>query len=675
MGSDKSAGTNQSGDFAQARLAAIVASSDDGMITRNLEGLVDTWNSAAERIFGYSAEEMIGKSLDVLLPPEGPDEEAKILDRVRRGERVDHFQTIRIAKDGRRVPVWLTISAIVDAGGRIVGTSNIVRDVTRSTEVERLFSAIVESSDDAIVSKDLTGTVRSWNVAAERIFGFTASEMIGQPILKIIPKERWSEETDILNRLRRGERVDHFETVRQRKDGTLIDVSVTISPIKDTTGRVIGASKIARDISALKQYVKEREQLLESEHAARKEAERVNRMKDEFLATLSHELRTPLNAIMGWSQLLRSGGGRPGAHDLRDGLEAIDRNARVQTQLIEDLLDMSRIVSGKLRLDVQQVDLSLVVRAAIESMQPAADARGVRVATVLDPRAGPVTGDPNRLQQVFWNLLSNAIKFTPRGGRVQVNLRRIDSHVEIAVSDTGEGISADFLPYVFSRFAQADQTTTRHHGGLGLGLAIVKHLLELHGGTVRAESAGKGKGTTFTVSLPLSAVLVQQEAEPPRSERTTPAGAVGDAANAAGSTLPLAIDLSGVRVLVVDDEPDARAMVTRVLETHGASVDATDSTTRALDQLKKQPPNLVLCDIGMPGEDGYQFLAKLRRLEPAEGGDTPVVALTAFARPEDRRRALLAGFQMHLPKPVETAELLAVVASLSGITRRDAVSR
>jgi len=512
-------------------------------------------------------------------------------------------------------------------------------------------AAIVATSDDAIVSKNLDGIVESWNAAAEKMFGYTAEEMIGKPIALLVPPERPDEEPGILARLRRGERVDHFETVRVRKDGKLIHVSVTISPIKDASGNIVGASKIARDITQTKRLMEERERLLNSERAARAESERVSRVKDEFLATLSHELRTPLNAILGWSQLLRSGAIQ--AREMGEAFETIERNARVQAQLIEELLDVSRIISGKLRLDVQPLDLCGVVDGVIESMRPAADAKEIRMQKTMDPAAGAVMGDANRLQQVIWNLLSNAIKFTPKGGRVQVLLQRVSSSVQISVSDTGQGVPPEHLSQLFQRFWQADASTTRKHGGLGLGLAIVRHLVELHGGTVHASSEGIGKGATFTVTLPLSSVKH-----------------FGNDSSVSQSTIPL--DLEGVRVLVVDDESDARNLIRRVLESHGAMVTMAESADEAMSAIRLQKHDVVLSDIGMPGEDGYALLARMRNLGVEEGRDTPAVALTAFARAEDRRRALLAGFQMHVPKPVEAGELIAVVANLSRMGRRNA---
>jgi PAS domain S-box-containing protein len=523
-------------------------------------------------------------------------------------------------------------------------------------EIHGRLAAIVASSDDAIISKDLDGIVQSWNAAAERIYGYTAAEMIGQPITLVIPPDRPDEEPQILERLKRGERVDHFETVRVHKDGHLIDVSVTISPIRGANGQIIGASKISRDITHLKRITREREQLYHNEQAARKEAERLNRVKDEFLATLSHELRTPLNAILGWSHILRSS---TSPQDLSQGLETIERNARLQTQLIEELLDVSRIISGKLRLDVQRVDLPTVVAESLESVRPAADAKHIRLSKVIDPSAGPVMGDSARLQQVMWNLLTNAVKYTTKAGRIQVLVHRVASQVHIEVSDNGQGIEPDFLPHLFTRFAQADSSTTRRHGGLGLGLAIVRHLVELHGGTVLAASAGAGQGATFTVQLPLAVIH-----QTPSVEGHTPPGATPGTAVAS-------MDLTGVKALIVDDEPDACALVQRLLEANHAIVVAAQSAAQALELLRKERPDVLLSDIGMPGEDGYQLLKKVRELPASEGGATPAVALTAFARSEDRRRALIAGFQLHVPKPVEPAELLTVVASLTGKGRKN----
>ncbi len=391
-----------------------------------------------------------------------------------------------------------------------------------------------------------------------------------------------------------------------------------------------------------------------------REAQEVNRLKDEFLATLSHELRTPLTAVLGWTRLL--GTGQLDEATQQRALETIERNAQSQVQLIDDILDVSRIIRGKLRLNVRPAELAPVIEAAVDSVRPAAEAKGIRLQVVLDPGAGPVSGDPDRLQQVVWNLLSNAIKFTPKEGRVQVLLVRAGSHLELTVSDTGQGIEKKFLPYVFDRFRQADPSTTRTHGGLGLGLAIVRHLIELHGGTVTVESEGAGQGTTFKVSLPL--MIVHQP------EFTSKAGerAPAPAHPTAGGRLALECppELEGLRVLLVEDEPDSREMLVVVLTQCRAEVRAVSNAPDALSQLEQWLPDVLISDIEMPGEDGYALIRKVRSLPPERGGKIPAAALTAYARAEDRMRALLAGFQLHVPKPVEPAELAAVIASLAG---------
>jgi signal transduction histidine kinase/CheY-like chemotaxis protein len=424
--------------------------------------------------------------------------------------------------------------------------------------------------------------------------------------------------------------------------------------VKGVAAQAAVAIDNARLFELAQKAADERKQLLDSERTARNEAERASAMKDEFLATLSHELRTPLSAILGWAQVLRRQFKDTPA--LEQGLETIERNARVQAQLIEDLLDMSRITSGKLRLDIQPTEPARFVEAAIDTVAPAADAKGIRIEKVLDPLAGPVSGDPGRLQQVIWNLLSNAIKFTPKDGKVQVILQRVNSHVEISVADTGIGIAREFLPHVFDRFRQADASTTRTFGGLGLGLSIVKHLVELHGGTVRVKSPGENRGTTFTVDLPL---MIVHRAEP-AAEREHPKGP---------KAVPLEFertDLSGIKILVVDDEPDARDLLRRVLSDCEAEVITAASAAEALMLVAERRPDVLVSDIGMPDTDGYELLRRVRLLGAARGGRLPAIALTAFARSEDRTRALRAGFLVHVSKPVEPAELVATVASVVG---------
>jgi signal transduction histidine kinase/ActR/RegA family two-component response regulator len=393
-----------------------------------------------------------------------------------------------------------------------------------------------------------------------------------------------------------------------------------------------------------------------SDRLARADAERTSAMKDEFLATLSHELRTPLNAILGWSKILCMPG--VSAVDFQRGLEVVERNARIQAQLIEDLLDMSRITSGTLRLDVREISPAAVIETALERARPAAHARGVLLTPALDPTAGPVAADPARLQQVVRHLLDNAIKFTEEHGRVQVSLRRVESRVVIAVADTGVGIAPEFIPHVFDRFRQADGSRTRPAGSLGLGLTIVKHVVELHGGAVRVQSAGRGAGTTFTIELPLVASAAQSEpvAGRPRSGR------------ASAGTETKRLDLTGVKVLVVDDNADARAMIQRMLEACGASVVTAGTVADAMRTVEKARPHVLVSDVGMPEADGYELLRMVRGLGQARGGGLPAIALTAFARSEDRTRALRAGFLHHIAKPVEPADLVTTVASVVGRT-------
>jgi signal transduction histidine kinase/ActR/RegA family two-component response regulator len=406
---------------------------------------------------------------------------------------------------------------------------------------------------------------------------------------------------------------------------------------------------------ALRRSEEKLAELLASEREARSEAERANRVKDEFISTVSHELRTPLHAILGYAQLLLRD---QVTKDQSDGLSVIERNAKVQAQIIDDLLDMSRIMSGKVRLDAKTIDMVQVVEAAVATVQPAADAKGIRIQSMLDPKAGPALGDSGRLQQVVWNLLTNAIKFTPKGGRIQVVMERVNSHLELRVSDTGQGIKPEFLNQVFDRFRQADSATTRRQGGLGLGLSIVKHLVELHGGQVAAFSPGEDQGATFVVTLPVQ--IIHRDGD----------GWAGTGLEDRLNKHQLSPQLSGLRVLVVDDEPDARELIRRLLAEHCAESILAASADEALRLMREKMPDIVLSDIGMPDKDGYDLIRSVRSLPAIEGGNIPAAALTAMARAEDRTHAMLAGFQAHITKPVDPTELIAVVATLTGRTGR-----
>lgn len=515
-------------------------------------------------------------------------------------------------------------------------------------------AAIVESADDAIISKTLEGIVTSWNKGAERIFGYTAEEVIGKHISILFPPEYVDEEPQILARLRKGEKIEHYETVRRRKDGQLLDISLTVSPIRDSEGKIIGASKIARDITERKAHELRLQQALAEAEQAKKEAEEANRLKDQFLSTISHELRTPLTSVMGWISMLRSG--RLDEAKIVRALETIDRNVKWQAQLIEDLLDISRIANGKMRLELKPLNLSSVIHDAVDSIMPTAEAKGLRLQVVIDPGTGSVIGDYDRLQQVIWNLLANAVKFTPAGGRIRIELERGESQAEITVSDTGIGINPQFLPFIFERFAQEDSSNTRAYGGLGMGLAIVKYIIELHGGTVRATSEGTDKGSAFTLMLPLT--KKRPEALPLPSVDLK-------GSNQRAIECPAALE--GLKIVVVDDEVDTCQMINEAFEQCGSIVHATTSASEALARWGEWQPELLICDINMPQMDGYQFIRQIRERETATGTRTPAIALTALARVEDRVKALNAGYQMHVAKPIELSELYTVVANLATI--------
>jgi PAS domain S-box-containing protein len=631
-------------------LAAIADSSDDAIVSKDLDGTITSWNRGAERLFGLPAEEAIGQSIRIIVPPDRQAEEDQVLATVRRGGIVDHFETVRMHKDGGRVPISLTVSPIRGANGEVIGASKIAHDLSRTQGLQRdalRLAAIVDSSDDAIISKDLNGIVVSWNGAAERMFGFSAAEMVGQSIRLLIPGDRQQEEDEVLSRIRRGERVEHYETVRRRKDGSAIPVSLTVSPIRNAEGKIIGASKIARDIGDRRRAEAERQRLLSI-------ATEASRLKDEFLATLSHELRTPLNIIVGYTHMLRAGLLQTADKQSR-AFDVVSRSAASLTRIVEDVLDVSRIVSGKLRLDVRAVELPLLVAQAIDTMRAAADAKGLRLTATLDPAVPAVSGDPERIRQILWNVCSNAVKFTERGGQVEVRLERDHSYVAVVVRDTGIGIDPDFLPHVFERFRQADGGTARLRGGLGLGLAISRDLVELQGARISAASDGLGKGSTFRVEFPIG------------SDHTVPVDEVSPQAPDEREEFSVP-DLAGVHVLAVDDDPDALALAREIIESAGAEVVTATSAADAMTKLECYNPDVLLADLGMPQMDGFELIERVRQSGDARIKHVPALALTAYARSEDRTKALRSGFQLHLSKPIQPGELMAAIGALSGRT-------
>ncbi|HZS08823.1 MAG TPA: ATP-binding protein [Blastocatellia bacterium] len=530
-------------------------------------------------------------------------------------------------------------------------------------ESEERYRQLVELSPDVIAIHS-RGLLVFINPAGARLLGATSPEqLIGRPILEFVhPDDR---ETFIAQSQRAGERGAEpplMEGRFIRLDGRTVEAEV--ASIFFTWQDEAAAQIVARDISERKRAEEERARLLARERAVREEAEEANRAKDEFLMTLSHELRTPLTSILGWARLL--GSGEVDQATINRAVEVIARNAKSQANLIEELLDVSRIITGNLSLNIRAVELGSVTQAAVDAMRPAADARGIHLEMV--PAAGecPVTGDPERLQQVVVNLLSNAIKFTPKGGRAEVRLESAAPHARITVSDTGQGIKPEFLPHVFERFRQADASSTRQHGGLGLGLTIVRQMVELHGGTVRAESPGKGLGATFTVELP----LVQPRAAG-RRQTESPDPPESPDEKSANRRAP-APYLAGLRVMLVDDDRDICEMLTIALTQCGAEVKAFSSAAETLEALGRWQPDVLVADIGMPDEDGYSLIRKVRALAPERGGRVPAMALTAYAGAEDRRHVLEAGFQMHVAKPVLPIELAGIIARLtaqSGHTR------
>jgi PAS domain S-box-containing protein len=831
-------------DLASFWLAAIIESAEDAIISKTLQGVITSWNQGAEQIFGYTASEVIGKSITILIPPDHLDEEPAILARLGRGERVQHYETVRVRKDGTLIDISLTVSPIKDQHGNLIGASKIARDITAQKQVRReldeaaaRLNLTLEASHLGDWSWDAATDVVNFSETAARIFDIAAGPQMTwtamQALLheddreraRLAVEESLAQHTayDVEYRLvRPGGNVrwisakgrgdydeagnirgmigvvqditerkaieqtlrDQTEALRTTNEvGQLISAELDLHkvvqavtnaateltgakfgsffynvvneegssylhfslagaprekfpdvpmpcakdlfgptfrsegivriddvskdprygknspyfgmlagqfdiasylaiPVISRSGEVLGglffgdprvgafttqheqivtglasqaaiAMDNARLYDAAKRAHAEAQRVAEDKERLYQQATESSRLKDEFLATISHELRTPLNAILGWAHIVRSGQLDNGSY--AKALDTIERNARAQAQLIDDLLDVSRIITGKLRLDVRPADPNSFIDAAVEALRPAADAKGVRVQRIIDTGLISIPGDPVRLQQVVWNMLSNAIKFTPRGGRVQVRLERVNSHIDIVVSDTGQGIHPDFLPHVFDRFRQADQRTTRQHGGMGLGLAIVRHLVELHGGTVTATSPGAGLGATFTVSLPVTPVYQVDE--------------IGTRVHPAASDFSPAPEnverLDGLKILVLDDEKDTRELLHAGLSQCGAQVVLADSAGDAFEAISTELPDVLISDIGMPVEDGYEVIRRLRSLPAEKGGKIPAIALTAYARVEDRMQALKAGYQMHVPKPVELAELAAVVASVA----------
>jgi len=689
----------------------------DGYLVTDPNGKIQEANRAATVLLNTGQRFLVGRLLISFTVPEARPifrdillQFTRELDPLQEQERVLRLQpskALRQQRGGLPFDASLKMTAIRDSAGKLVAVRCLVRDITERQQMleavirarvaeamnqelqkeiserqrleaeheellvqldhkQRLLEAVLQQMPAGItIAEVASGRIILANEESKRILGHsfmpTDIEQAHPNTGAVHPDGRPYDGEEYPQRRSRlsGEVVKGEEMHYVRGDGTRTVLSVNTAPIYDPEGRIIATVGAFYDIAERKRMEIERDQLLDREQEARHSAETANRLKDEFLSVLSHEIRTPLNAMMGWATLLRSR--KFDEATTARALETIERNAKAQAQLIDDLLDIAQLMRGKLTLDIRPVELVPLIESAIETARPAAESKSIRLISALDPSAGSIFADYNRLQQVAWNLFSNAVKFTPEGGCVTVSLRLLDSHIEIQVSDTGSGIGPEILPYVFERFRQADSTITRSHRGLGLGLAIVRQLVELHGGTVQATSPGESQGATFTVVLPkvptnMPDNLRINEPRQPMAERGL-------------AVLPL----DGLRLLVVDDEADAREVLTTVLEQSGAGVTAVSSVAAALEAIADTQAgrfDVLLSDIGMPGEDGYTLIRKVRALQPEQGGQIPAVALTAYIREQDRSQALSAGFQMHMPKPLNATELTEVVVSLAGRTAR-----
>lgn len=642
-------------------LTSLLDASVDGLLAFDREGRYTAWNGAMERLSGLRKEEVLGRHAFDLFPFLKETGEAQYFyDALAGRSVVAHDRPYTITETGREGFFDGHYSPLYGESGEVVGGVAVIRDITarrraveQAREAHQRLRFHVENTPLAVVEWDSDFRVSRWTPAAERLFGWRADEVVGKRVndWQFVFPEDAGAVARVTDRQRRG--VEGLGVLRNRnytKDGALLHCEWYNSVLHAESGGLVSVLSLVLDVTARELAEEESARLLAREQESRREAEAANRLKDEFIAIVSHELRTPLTSIIGYAIMLRES---PSVGpEVAGGLEVIERNARAEARLVSDLLDLSSIMTGKLRLNAQRVELAALVEAAVVSARPAAQAKEIRLLTDLAPGADVVTGDPERLQQVVSNLLSNAIKFTHEGGRVEVKLVYAGSSAEISVCDTGQGISPDFLPYVFDRFRQGDGSTSRRHGGLGLGLALVRHLTELHGGAVRAESVGEGFGSTFTVELPLAA------------EREEPTGGRGlEGSVQAGAH---AAPLDGVRLLLVDDDEDFRALLRMMLTQRGATVTAVGSAAAALEELKRSRQDLLVSDVGMPGTDGYELLREVRALPEEQNGRIPAVALTGYAAEKDRGLAAAAGYQMHLAKPVDPAELTAALARLAG---------
>ncbi|PYR10774.1 MAG: hypothetical protein DMF99_10710 [Acidobacteria bacterium] len=642
-------------DKARAYAESLIENAPDPVFVSDLDGKILQANDAVFHLLGFRPAELIEQSLSHIIPPDETREfVAAVREVVDKGATRNARLHPRSASD-EIIPTTLNASALRDASGNVIGVIGILRDMRELDEARRYAESLIKNAPDPVFVTNLEGKILQTNDAVSELLGFREDEVVEQSVSRFISSREAGEFVAALREIVERGVTRNVRLNPRSASGDVIPTMLNASALRDNEGRVTGAIGILRDMRAYDRVVCALEE-------SRRELQAADQAKDRFLAVVSHELRTPLTAVLGWARMLQ-GGLLDHASAVR-ALEVIERNTTLLAQLIDDLLDLSRIVSGKLQLDLRPVDPVGVVQAAIEAVRAVADAKHIALKAVVDPSAGPVVGDPKRLQQVVWNLLSNAIKFTPQQGVIELTLDQADGDARITVRDNGPGISPHLLPHIFKPFQQG--TDARRHGGLGLGLAIVHQIVGLHGGSVRASSGGDGHGATFVVELPIRRERFEDKEIEIEAERVRRSGSEHD------TKLELS-NLDGVRVLVVEDDPDAREMLTGVLQQAGAEVISVASAAEALDTLHHRRADVLISDIGMPDEDGYALIHRVRALDPKSGGTVPAIALTANARAEDRSHALAAGFQIHLAKPIDPGELTRTIAEtirVSSFARR-----
>ena len=628
-------------DKAQAYAESLIKHAPDPVFVSDLDGKILQANDAVFNLLGFRPAELIEQSLSrIISPAETREFLAALREVVDKGATRNARLHPRSAS-GEVIPTTLNASALRDPAGNVIGVIGILRDMRELDKARRYAESLIRNAPDPVFVTDLQGKILQTNDAVSDLLGFREDEVVEQSVSRFISANEVREFVAALREIVERGVTRNVRLNPRSASGEVIPTMLNASALRDADGRVTGAIGILRDMRAYERVVRALEE-------SRQELQAADQAKDRFLAMVSHELRTPLTAMLGWTRMLR--GGILDHGTAARALEVIERNTTVQAQLIDDLLDLSRIMTGKLQLELQPVDPVDVVHAAIEAVQAGADAKHITLKAVLDPSAGPIVGDPKRLQQVVWNLLSNAIKFTPPHGVIELTLEEADGTSRICVRDTGAGFSPDLLPNMFKPFQQG--TDARRLGGLGLGLAIVHQIVGHHGGTVRASSAGDGQGATFIVDLPIR----REQIDAVDAERVPRTGAGGAAVQLAA--------LDGVHVLVVDDEPDARELLTEILRCAGADVVAAGSAAEALGKLHERRTEVLISDIGMPEEDGYALIHRVRQLDAESGGAVAAIALTANARAEDRSQALAAGFQMHMAKPIDPGELTRTIAEI-----------